>query len=380
MARVGELGRRLTELTPGRSLYTFLAERARDDSYRRNLGLVSTIRKDFEQLVELMADWRAHPEPGGKAIDRIVLYIDALDRCSSRQVVEVLEAVHLLLALELFVVVVGVDPRWLVRSLSSHYDEILAETPAGGHVTPEDYLEKIINLPLVLPGMSSGSLRRLLRSLVPEESIEDRSVPEPLLRSPVVRQAVPDVEVGSEVDRRRRPERAVKPPRPLTDREIELLSSLDRLVATPREAKRLFNLYRMLRSTRDLSEASRFLGEDGEPGEYQVVVALLGLLTAPAHLLGMALGGPADASRSIRGGLARRSSEATWAEFVADCEPRREGERWRNAIVGVLGEEETRDWLRMYRGLAQVSAALQVDGLAHFQKWVPVIRRFSYVL
>ncbi|MEV4598486.1 hypothetical protein AB0K15_13860 [Amycolatopsis sp. NPDC049253] len=197
---------------------------------------------------------------------------------------------------------------------------------------------------------------------------------------PVVQQAVPDIEARSEVDSRRRPGRAVKPPRPLTGREIELLSSLDRLVATPREAKRLLNLYRMLRSTRDLSEASRFLGEDGEPGECQVVVALLGLQTAPVHLLGKALDGPADVSRSIRGGLARRSSEATWAEFVADCEPRREGERWRNAIGGVLSEDEARDWLRMHRGLAQASATLEVDRLAHFQKWVPVIRRFSFVL
>ncbi|WP_326566337.1 P-loop NTPase fold protein [Amycolatopsis rhabdoformis] len=377
VARVGEIGRQLSELTPGRNLYTFLAERARDDSYRRNLGLVSTIRKDFEQLVELMADWRAHPEPGGKAIDRIVLYIDDLDRCSSRQVVEVLEAVHLLLALELFVVVVGVDPRWLVRSLSSHYEEILAETPGGGHVTPEDYLEKIINLPLVLPGMSSGSLRQLLRSLMPstENHITERLSPPP---APQV--AVPDIEAGSEVDSRRRPGRAAKPPRTLTDREIDLLSALDRLVATPREAKRLFNLYRMLRATRDLSDASRFLGDDGDPGEYQVVVALLGLLTAPAHLLGKALDSPADPRRAVDGGLARRAGETTWAAFVADCEPRREGELWRNAVVGVLGEDETRDWLRLHRGLAQVSAALEVDGLAHFQKWLPVIRRFSYVL
>ena len=38
------------------------------------------------------------------------------------QVVDVLQAVHLLLALDLFVVVVGVDPRWLVHSLQSEYE------------------------------------------------------------------------------------------------------------------------------------------------------------------------------------------------------------------------------------------------------------------
>jgi hypothetical protein len=37
------------------------------------------------------------------AIDRIVLYVDDLDRCPPPRVVEVLEAVHLLLAGRLFV-------------------------------------------------------------------------------------------------------------------------------------------------------------------------------------------------------------------------------------------------------------------------------------
>jgi hypothetical protein len=182
VARVGELGGRLAELTPGRRIYSFLVDRAQSDSYGRNLGLISTIRKDFAQLVELMADWRANPDQGDaprRPMDRIVLYIDDLDRCDPRQVVEVLEAVHLLLALELFVVVVGVDPRWLLRSLCSHYDELLDSDPATAgrwEVTPEDYLEKIINIPLILPGMSSGSLRRLLRSIV-EDTPGDRTGP-----------------------------------------------------------------------------------------------------------------------------------------------------------------------------------------------------------
>ncbi|AXB42995.1 P-loop NTPase fold protein [Amycolatopsis albispora] len=126
VSQVGELGRQLAQLTPGRRLYTFLADRARSESYAGNLGIISTIRKDFEQLVALMAEWRDNPgDDTPRPVDRIVLYIDDLDRCSPRQVAEVLQAVHLLLAFELFVVVVGVDPRWLLRALRSHYAEIL---------------------------------------------------------------------------------------------------------------------------------------------------------------------------------------------------------------------------------------------------------------
>jgi hypothetical protein len=57
----------------------------------------------------------ADAESAGTVIDRIVLYIDDLDRCSTETVSQVLDAVHLLLALPLFAVVVGVDPRWLAR-------------------------------------------------------------------------------------------------------------------------------------------------------------------------------------------------------------------------------------------------------------------------
>ncbi|MEV8614507.1 hypothetical protein AB0383_42505 [Amycolatopsis sp. NPDC051373] len=55
--------------------------------------------------------------------------------------------------------------------------------------------------------MSSGSLRRLLRALVPEQTTEDRSLPESPPRSTVTQQTVSDIEDGSEVDGRRSPGR-----------------------------------------------------------------------------------------------------------------------------------------------------------------------------
>jgi hypothetical protein len=103
-----------------------------------------------------------------------VLYIDDLDRCRPRQVIEVLQAVHLLLALDLFVVVVGVDPRWLVRSLREQYPGTLeaepgpgaAAAPPGGAdlagAVPTDYLQKIFNIPFTLPAFRGDQLGQLL--------------------------------------------------------------------------------------------------------------------------------------------------------------------------------------------------------------------------
>ena len=176
-ARAGEIGRQLADLAPGQRFYGFVADRAGSQDYQSKLGLISTIRRDFEKLIVLMQDWREHPELHGnhQPIDRIVLYIDDLDRCSPDQVVEVLQAVHLLLALDLFVVVVGVDPRWLLHSLEQRYRENFADaaaTPSTGQpgqlepsawdATPLNYLEKIFNIPFVLPGMNPGSFADLI--------------------------------------------------------------------------------------------------------------------------------------------------------------------------------------------------------------------------
>ena len=209
VARIGELGRELVELSPGQRLYAFLAERAASDDYRRQLGLIATIRRDFERLALLQEEWRERPtEDSPPPIDRIVLYIDDLDRCTPRQVVEVLQAVHLLLALDLFVVVVGVDPRWLLHALRDQYRSLLTagaapapaedSVPSGADVgaqgvalsqqetdrlllsTPQDYLEKIFNVPFVLPAMTPKGFDTMIRRLSepePEPSTTRRPRP-----------------------------------------------------------------------------------------------------------------------------------------------------------------------------------------------------------
>jgi hypothetical protein len=414
VVRVGELGRQLTELDPGVRLYRFLAERAGGDAYARHLGLISTIRKDFEQLIALMEDWKKHPGgEGRRPIDRIVLYIDDLDRCSPQQVVDVLQAVHLLLALDLFVVVVGVDPRWLLRSLRRQYRNILTaratpsgrQDPPGWDTTPEDYLEKIFNIPFALPGMGKGSLERLLRSLdteKPEKEPErsgaaddiddvrppDGVSPAPSLqpeaspgdgREPPMGSAEIPAEPGSEVAEAQRGA-SERPTQPLTPPELQLLAALEPLVDTPREAKRLLNLYQLLRSTRDLSTVSGFLGNDETPGEFQAVILLLGLLTAHARLLGQVLDTPPSQDPLFRGGLLHRPDGESWADFVKGFQPREVDRGWMNDIAGRIRSDDAPEWRRLGGGIEQASRLVTLPDLTAFRTWAPRIRRFSFVL
>ncbi len=153
-----------------RSVYAeFLSGRNISDDYRKRLGIVTTVSDDLETLSGLIADYNAKPEaqlPDGPP-NRIVLYIDDLDRCPPPRVVEVLEAIHLLLAFPLFVVVVAVDTRWLTAALSRALP-ILKEkaAPGVGAPTAMDYLEKIFQIPFWVEPLDDGGRHRLLRGLL----------------------------------------------------------------------------------------------------------------------------------------------------------------------------------------------------------------------
>ena len=138
----------LEKLRPDRQIMDFLESRQKSLDYKKHLGVIAQAHADFEELSILLAKVQeqeskrekeiqeknktaqspsdAPPKFGeGKEkslprVDRIVLYIDDLDRCPEDKVVQVLQAIHLLLFFPLFVVVVGVDPRWMLHSLRQH--------------------------------------------------------------------------------------------------------------------------------------------------------------------------------------------------------------------------------------------------------------------
>ena len=112
----------LDRLSSALLLEEFIKDRASTDEYRKQLGFLALVRRDIERLSLLIDEanrkWLDHrnrdPAP---LLNRIVLYIDDLDRCKESTVLSVLEAVHLLLAFPLFVCAVAVDPRWVEKCL-----------------------------------------------------------------------------------------------------------------------------------------------------------------------------------------------------------------------------------------------------------------------
>ena len=153
---------RINKTLSTETLFEFIEKKADSDDYKKYLGIVSTIRKDFEILSNLFkgsVEEQSDNESTNfikqnypNLLDRIVLYIDDLDRCEEKRVVEVLEAVNLLMAFPLFIVVVGVDPRWVKIALEAKYQKqfTLKTEEEGLRVSPSNYLEKIFQIPFRL--------------------------------------------------------------------------------------------------------------------------------------------------------------------------------------------------------------------------------------
>jgi hypothetical protein len=150
--------------TPEAMLQYFLFEDGSLQHYEKHVGIVSQARRSFEQLDMIVRDARKSRQATRKGSinvrnrdtkfiphvpDRIVLYIDDLDRCSHDQVYKVLQAIHLLLAFELFVVVVGVDMRWIEGALQTQFPSV-PNGDAASHKRAVDYLEKIFQIPFWL--------------------------------------------------------------------------------------------------------------------------------------------------------------------------------------------------------------------------------------
>ena len=120
--------------------------------------------------------------PDLPSFERIILYIDDLDRCPPDKVVEVLQAIHLFLYFPLFVVVVAVDARWVSRSLMVRYKDLLsddrtAEIEIGKSHTPaadgpakrpadaQDYLEKLFQLLYWVRWMDAAASKKFVEGL-----------------------------------------------------------------------------------------------------------------------------------------------------------------------------------------------------------------------
>lgn len=294
------------------SLRKFITERSISHEYEKHLGIISIIRKDLETLSNLFLQNNVETQITDKAkqrhiekekkyakineklfpkLERIILYIDDLDRCPDDKVLEVLQAVHLLMAFPLFVVVVGVDKRCVENAL--RYKNLLQYSNVTGLnsstelkesfnievIEPKEYLEKIFQIPFKLREPSDSAIENLVDNLLTgqvqleEEMFANGDLSIDFLNQEVPKQDFIDWQKNldkSFEDSELKNEINIEQELGLTDnssntqvlptnlkfssKEFRYLKNIARIVSNnPRTIKRYINIYRIIRAHENLS-------------------------------------------------------------------------------------------------------------------------------
>jgi WD40 repeat protein len=382
--RVREIEAELAAATPSRLLSRFLQDRVESDDYRKRLGVLALVRRDFEAIseyleketeeVEASETLEDEEQDADFRINRIVLYIDDLDRCAPKTVVEVLQAVHLLLAFPLFVVVVAVDVRWVSRSLAKQYPDLLRgdEHRADDEwdaAAPRDYLEKIFQIPFWIEPLNASASRRMLRGLVGRVAAgrsEDAAPAATGARGdgPAGGGAHADapsgragVALGIEGGAEARPLAEASAPDlnpeslELRPAEIKFMEELAPIVGrTPRAVKRFVNTYRLIKAT--AADPRRFVIDGNPLSPHRIVMLLLAVETG---------------LRSVAGPLLEAVLNATKDDLT-----------FKEALDTTKGGAEPDEFERLEAWLRRQNGAWEHVPVEMLAQWTDHVARFSF--
>ena len=403
----GELETALARTSTSFLLNEFIMDRASAKDYRQLLGFMALVRRDFDKLSGLIerSNRRILGGDGNLAseidprLNRIVLYIDDLDRCPEDRVAEVLRAVHLLLAFPLFVVVVAVDSRWLTRCLRDRYPKIFGATDNGdgeASATPMDYLEKIFQIPLWLQPLSPDQRVAMVRALLrdPERETAEKkrspgttgSAPEEqpdktpeatMVRAETLKTSDAQTATIGAHPQAQAPQQAHVPPKPLaidlnppalmiSDEEWAFIEDLGALLSyTPRALKRFANTYRLVKGALPEHDVRQFVSARHD-APYRFCLFHLAVLVslpsfAPSYLIAMRELMD-EKTKSIRG----------WQEELSLIAARTDGP-WPDYYK----EENWGDWALLREHLDTLSDAGDTR-VSAFASWAPRVARYTF--
>ncbi len=291
---------------PLRLLRYVLEDAPEAKAVAEELGLISRARRLFQEVDEIArverskmlgmpvtdADRSEAALPDIDVPDRIVLYIDDLDRCTREQVYAVLQAVHLLLAFDIFVVVVGVDLRWVEGAIAEHFRSVDGEDDAKARgKRAVDYLEKIFQVPFWLPkltvssGTTESGFSKYVQGLIGSEVKRKTSTmgggnaagaQQTLASGEVTVGAIGGAKEAPSDHASNGPAARIEAVEFETKEAEFLKSSALGAVAnkTPRAVKRLVNIYRLIRTKMSTDERNDLLGLKGKAPLYPVAAAM----------------------------------------------------------------------------------------------------------
>jgi len=120
----------------------------------------------FDGLVEVKQQMQKIREADKEC--RVVVFIDDLDRCSSKKAIEILESLKVFLDIEGFVYIIGLSNKTVTKLITQAY----SETGVKG----EDYIKKIIQIPVRIPQWTAKSIINLMEEKILPQVNSDYAV------------------------------------------------------------------------------------------------------------------------------------------------------------------------------------------------------------
>lgn len=119
-------------------------------------SVVSSVRKFKEEFAKTLLN---------DEIDNVIVLIDDLDRCQPDSIIETLEAIKLFLSVPKMSFIVAADENVIQYAIRKKYP------PVGNYAVNLDreYIEKIIQLPIYIPELSTKDIENYLLFLVVQE-------------------------------------------------------------------------------------------------------------------------------------------------------------------------------------------------------------------
>ncbi len=204
-----------------------------------HMGYQNEVIDDLKFLVS-----RVDGEP------RVVVFVDDLDRCSDESIMETLQAINLVLGASDFFVVLAIDPSMIHRAIARQRG--ISDDDDAAEAFAQNYLRKIIQLPLHLPrkdaGQRFGFVSQLFSPAAQREFLAGQEAAEPEAAEPEPAAAAGPAPLTFDPA-------AIVPPRTQLLREVEdtkdeleaLHEFQDFLDENPRELKRLVNVHRLVK-------------------------------------------------------------------------------------------------------------------------------------
>jgi Cdc6-like AAA superfamily ATPase len=135
-------------------------------SYKDHISFLDQFNKNFTEIIQLMNNGRP-----------LVVIIDDLDRCLPEKMLEVLEGVKKFLDVERCIFLIAVDPNIVEKAICIKYKEIFSintKDDIDSSLTTflgENYLEKIVQLPVSVPHINEEGIGNLIVSLYKDKDI-----------------------------------------------------------------------------------------------------------------------------------------------------------------------------------------------------------------